>query len=267
MIGEGFSPLPLQQTMVLATSNGKLGAIAETTKKEEDLCNLVSSLYKRHIKFFNVYGKHLYETSLLTYVFLRTIFKEDYFSIDRQTYSFFVVGALLHDIGKDTTYKGCHIFELVSSHRKLTQQEFEIVKMHTIKGYSLLPPRHRDTYIGDAILYHHEHWDGKGYPKNLSNGSIPLIARVLSITDAFNAMRDPERAYKRPMDEEEALDEILKNAGSQFDPALATSFVNNYPIIRQNYFKILSRLEEKISNPYTQTKYLLNELLGENPYR
>jgi HD-GYP domain-containing protein (c-di-GMP phosphodiesterase class II) len=80
--------------------------------------------------------------------------------------------------------------------------------------------------IAEFVLHHHERWDGEGYPEGVSGENIKLQARMIAIADAFDAMTNL-RSYRNPMSEEEAAKEILKHAGTQFDPDLALIFVEN----------------------------------------
>ena len=78
--------------------------------------------------------------------------------------------------------------------------------------------------LADCILAHHERWDGTGYPKGLKGEAIPMIARIIALADSYDAMTS-ERPYRKALSEEEALIEIRKNAGTQFDPEIARIFI------------------------------------------
>lgn len=127
---------------------------------------------------------------------------------------------LLHDIGKIMFPP-----ELLHKIQNLTDQDWEIIRKHPLTGYQLL--RGVDEYAGFAeyVLYHHEHWNGSGYPEGLKGKAIPLQARILSVADAYQAMTTP-RPYRRALSKEEALGELKKNAGSQFDPEIVRMFVH-----------------------------------------
>ncbi|AFV05168.1 HD-GYP domain-containing protein [Dehalobacter sp. CF] len=107
---------------------------------------------------------------------------------------------------------------------KLTDSEMAEIKRHPELGHEILSTMNEYAHLSDYVLAHHERWDGKGYPKGLKGEEIPLEARIVAIADAYNAMTS-SRPYRKALDEETAAEEILKNAGTQFDPHLAKVFV------------------------------------------
>jgi putative nucleotidyltransferase with HDIG domain len=129
--------------------------------------------------------------------------------------------ALLHDIGKLNLPDS-----ILTKQGPLTNEEWEIIKNHPEQALNILKYVVGLRDCIDAVLYHHERWDGQGYPKGLKAKDIPLDARIMAIADAYDAMKS-ERYYKeRGMTEEEALNEVERCAGTQFDPELAETFVN-----------------------------------------
>jgi len=127
--------------------------------------------------------------------------------------------AVLHDIGK------IGIADLIL-HKpgKLSSEEWEVMKTHCEIGYTIANVIPELTPIAEDILCHHERWDGKGYPKGLKGEEIPLLARIVAIVDAYSAMLS-DRPYRKAMSKQEALEEIKKGAGGQFDPQLVELFL------------------------------------------
>ena len=120
--------------------------------------------------------------------------------------------ARIHDVGMLSLGE-----ELVLSARPWTEQERRRAEMHPQDGVRVLRSIEFASRVNEIILSHHEHWDGRGYPRGLAAEDIPLAARILAVTDAFEAMT-LGRPYRDAIPEEEALAEIRRCAGSQFDP-------------------------------------------------
>ncbi len=125
----------------------------------------------------------------------------------------------LHDIGKVTIPQG-----ILNKPGKLTNDEWDKIKEHTEAGYRIVSSMDEFADIAEYILYHHERWDGTGYPEGIAGRNIPLLSRILSIVDAFDVMVSG-RPYKKAISEEKALKEIKECAGSQFDPDLVDLFI------------------------------------------
>ena len=126
---------------------------------------------------------------------------------------------LLHDIGKI----GIPL-EILNKPGKLAEQEWEVLRAHPEKGYQIAMSADELSTIADMILYHHERWDGRGYPKGLKGEEIPVLSRIISIVDAYDAMVN-DRSYRKALKPEKAQEEIRVNAGTQFDPVLAREFL------------------------------------------
>ncbi|MCX7940257.1 MAG: HD domain-containing protein [Endomicrobia bacterium] len=127
---------------------------------------------------------------------------------------------MLHDLGKI----GIHDY-ILNKPGKLTEKEWEEVKQHPIKGAKILEPLPFLGEVAKTVLYHHEHYDGSGYPEGLKGEQIPLLSRILTLADSVDAMLS-ERPYKeRPMTIDEMLQEIILQKGKHFDPNLVDKFV------------------------------------------
>ncbi|MFH1537863.1 MAG: HD domain-containing phosphohydrolase [bacterium] len=125
----------------------------------------------------------------------------------------------LHDIGK------IGISEMIiSKAEKLTVEEYEIIKTHPLVGETIIEPVPFLQDIRKVIRHHHERWDGFGYPDGLKGEEIPLLARIILIADAYDAMTS-DRPYRRALKHEEAIREIKKHSGTQFDPGVVEAFM------------------------------------------
>lgn len=125
----------------------------------------------------------------------------------------------LHDIGKIGTDD-----QILNKPGKLTDLEWIEMKKHSEVGYRIAMASPELMPIAEYILSHHERFDGKGYPQGLAGEEIPLLSRILGVADAYDAMTE-DRAYRKGMLKEEAISEIIKNSGTQFDPVIAKIFV------------------------------------------
>lgn len=126
---------------------------------------------------------------------------------------------ILHDIGKITIPS-----EMLNKPSKLTKEEFEVIRRHPETGYQML--RSVDEYVplAESVLFHHERWDGKGYPCGLKGEDIPLEARIIAVADVYEAMT-AKRSYQRTKSKEEAVAELERCSGTQFDPDIVKVFV------------------------------------------
>ncbi|HEV7857268.1 MAG TPA: HD domain-containing phosphohydrolase [Pyrinomonadaceae bacterium] len=132
-------------------------------------------------------------------------------------------GALLHDIGKIAVPD-----YIINKPGKLTAAEFEKMKLHTIIGAQILSRVEFPYPVVPIVRHHHERWDGKGYPDGLKAEEIPLTARILTVVDCFDAVRE-DRQYRKGMTRPEAIDFLLQNSGSQYDPRVVGTFITHLP--------------------------------------
>ena len=107
---------------------------------------------------------------------------------------------------------------------KLSKEEMEEMKRHSETGYNITQATIEFQGISEYILAHHEKWDGSGYPRHIKGEEIPLLSRIISIVDAYDAMTN-NRAYRQGLSLEDAIDEIKECAGTQFDPKISRVFV------------------------------------------
>lgn len=124
----------------------------------------------------------------------------------------------LHDIGK--IYIEAELLKKV----KLAPGDFEEIKKHSERGAKIIEGIQFLEGVKEAVLHHQERYDGKGYPNGLKGENIPILARIVSVADAFDAMTTT-RPYKKKMSFKEAMDEVERNAGTQFDPKICEVFL------------------------------------------
>ncbi len=141
------------------------------------------------------------------------------YGLDEEKQRALEIAGLMHDIGKiavDST--------LLNKQSTLTESEYIEIKRHSEIGYQILKSVDLYTSLAEIILHHHERWDGNGYPYGLAGEEIPLLSRIIAITDAYEAISS-DRPYRTGRSHREALLEIQKHSGTQFDPKLVEILV------------------------------------------
>lgn len=127
--------------------------------------------------------------------------------------------ARLHDIGKIAIEE-----DILLKPGPLTTNEFEVMKTHAEKGFRIINASSEIINVAKCVLTHHEKWDGSGYPLGIAGEEIPLMARIIAIADAYDVMTH-DRVYRKAMNKEEAIKELKRCAGTQFDPVLVELFL------------------------------------------
>ena len=180
-------------------------------------------------------GAHIQKTSAYVRIILEGLKKHGYYAekLTPKYISDVEMSAPLHDVGKinisDT---------ILNKPGKLTDEEFEIMKTHTTAGKQIMEQAistvNGENYLKEArnmAAYHHERWDGKGYPEGLKGKIIPLSARVMAVADVFDALTSP-RIYKPAFPIEKALEILEEGAGKQFDPQCIEVFMEALPEVK-----------------------------------
>lgn len=153
------------------------------------------------------------------------------------------LASILHDIGKTSVP-----VEILSKQGKLTDEEFEIVSEHTKVAGTVLNLGNeifinefgKDSYLAlaaDVALYHHEKWDGTGYPLGVCGEEIPLSARIVALADVYDALRS-KRPYKDPWPHEKAMELIKSESGKHFDPVIVDAFLEVEQIFKDDSAKL-----------------------------
>lgn len=152
--------------------------------------------------------------------------------------------ALLHDIGKVGVPDS-----ILNKPSRLTEQEFAQIRLHTTVGGNILKDMDFIPHVQEGALYHHERYDGTGYPFGLKGENIPLYARIICVADAYDAM-STDRIYRSRMSQQEIIAELRKCRGSHFDPAIAALFIQ----MLQGGFNVppADQLEGVLSDPNLQ---------------
>ena len=185
-------------------------------------------------------GEHATRTSLYSQIIAEELVNLGFYTdeIDDDFITKLFYSAPLHDIGKVYIPD-----KILNKPGPLTNIEFDIMKKHAQVGAEIIDDMINDAskdakfkdllaFARDIVLYHHEKWDGSGYPCGLSGYDIPLSARILAISDVFDAISS-KRVYKEPMPIEDALELIVSKSGTHFDPRIVSAFLLAFDAIKE----------------------------------
>ena len=142
--------------------------------------------------------------------------------LDNETINLAYWSGMLHDIGKILVDK-----DILNKPAKLTDEEYEKIKYHSNYGYQVLKESSSAELrsIAKYIRYHHERWDGAGYPDGLKEEEIPLISQIICVADTWNTMRT-DRPYREKLSREKSIQELEENRGTQFAPQVVDVFLD-----------------------------------------
>ncbi|MCR4754652.1 MAG: HD domain-containing protein [Lachnospiraceae bacterium] len=180
-------------------------------------------------------GAHVQKTAAYVKIIAEGLKRKGYYAskVDNKFISDVVRSAPLHDVGKINISDA-----ILNKPGKLTDEEYEIMKTHTTAGKKILENAistiKGENYLKEArnmAAYHHERWDGKGYPEGLHGEVIPLAARIMSVADVFDALTSP-RVYKPAFPLDKALAIIEEGSGTQFDPKVVEVFMESLPEVK-----------------------------------
>ncbi len=159
------------------------------------------------------------------------------------------LAGLLHDIGKIGVRD-----DVLSKPGKLTVQEFDEIKLHPVLGYEILKHLNQLQHVLPGVLFHHESWDGTGYPHQLDKEDIPLAARILAVADAYDAMTS-DRPYRKGLPLEKAEQILRDGRAQQWDPAIVDTFFD----IIEKVHKIVSGKQSSFNMPTLHSEYVFEE--------
>ncbi|MBE5847021.1 MAG: HD domain-containing protein [Lachnospiraceae bacterium] len=180
-------------------------------------------------------GAHVQKTAAYAKIIADGLKKKGYYAekLTPKFVSDVVRSAPLHDVGKINIPDN-----VLNKAGKLTDEEYEIIKTHTVVGRKIMEKAistvEGENYLKEArnmAAYHHERWDGKGYPESLHGEVIPLSARIMAIADVFDALTSP-RVYKPAFPIEKAIEMLKEGAGKQFDPKCVEVFIDALPEVK-----------------------------------
>ncbi|MBO5987636.1 MAG: HD domain-containing protein, partial [Lachnospiraceae bacterium] len=179
-------------------------------------------------------GNHIQKTASYVHIILDGLKRKEYYAeqLTPQFMEYVVKSAPLHDTGKIKIPD-----KILNKPGKFTSEEFEIMRTHAALGKDILDKAIKtvegESYLSEArnmAAYHHERWDGKGYPEGLKGEEIPLSARIMAVADVFDALTS-KRVYKPAFSMEVALEIIREGQGTQFDPKCVEVFLEAIPDI------------------------------------
>ena len=231
---------------IAKTSDDSMRYVADVQEKTEQISQMQKALIMVLADIVESRdkntGAHVRKTAAYTEIILHALRKKGYYTeqLNDDYISDVVNSAPLHDIGKIQVPDA-----ILNKPGRLDDAEYEIMKTHTTAGHDIISQAialvPNSGYLNEAqnlAWYHHEKWDGSGYPNGISGEEIPLSARVMAVADVFDALVS-KRSYKPPMSFEKAMGIIREGAGKHFDPQVVEAFASEEKKVR--------RVEQKFS--------------------
>lgn len=210
--------------------------IAAKTSMEEDITSTLAgaeeAMYKNKMLFSDSVRSNVVNTIIST-LYLKDPYEEKHakrvgtlcrktaraLGLDAESVKKIALGGLMHDIGKIAVDN-----RILEKPGMLNEDEWKVMRKHAEIGARVISSDPDLADVGEAVLYHHERWDGTGYPKGIREKQIPMAARIIALADSYDAMIN-QSTYRSPISKEEAIAEIRRNKGIQFDPKLAETFI------------------------------------------
>lgn len=186
----------------------------------------------------DVTGQHVKRTSAYVRLIAEELKYNGFYSdeLDDSSLEYICLAAPIHDIGKMKIPDS-----ILCKPSGLTDAEYNYIKSHTVRGEEIIQKTMANLeddeflhYAKNVALYHHERWDGTGYPMGLSGRNIPLCARIMAVADVFDALVS-KRSYKNSFTLDDAFEQLEKGSGTQFEPLIVELFVNQKEVVKQMY--------------------------------
>ena len=186
----------------------------------------------------DVTGQHVKRTSAYVRLIAEELKYNGFYAdeLDDTSLEYICMAAPIHDIGKLKIPDS-----ILCKPGGLTDSEYNYIKSHTIRGEEIIQNTMANLedeeflhYARNVALYHHERWDGTGYPMGLSGRNIPLCARIMAVADVFDALVS-KRSYKSSFTLDDAFEQLEKGSGTQFEPLIVELFVNQKEVVKQMY--------------------------------
>jgi len=237
---------------IAKTSDDSMRYVADVQKKTEEIAQMQTALIMVLADIVESRdkntGAHVRKTAAYTEIILREMKKKGYYA-DKLTDGYIsdvVNSAPLHDVGKIQVPDA-----ILNKSGRLDEVEFAVMRKHAQAGHDIISQAialvPNSGYLDEArnlAAYHHEKWDGSGYPYGLSGEEIPLSARVMAVADVFDALVS-KRSYKEPFTYEEAMKIITEGAGRHFDPLIVDAFVSAEEEVRKVEEDFKRRTDDK----------------------
>lgn len=209
-LGEAHSNFSINMAIEEATESSRIQQMLNPKSKKHETLFALLSMMKASDKSLE---QHVKRTQKLS---VKIADKMGLSFLDKSQLQLICI---LHDIGKLFIPQ-----EIVQKPGGLSVQEMDIMKQHAAKGSDFLSKMPSFENIALCVRYHHERYDGKGYPDGISGHTIPLLSRIVSVVDAYDAMAN-DRVYRKALSERTIVDELLEGMGKQFDPHVASILI------------------------------------------
>ena len=192
--------------------------IAKMQKQRNHDIEILNQSIRTFTSFIDAKDRYTRNHSIRVAIYAKEIGRR--MGLDEEDLQNLYYGTLLHDVGKIGIPD-----EILQNEGRLSKEEFDIIKTHPAKGVEMLEHFTAIPNISDCAHYHHERYDGKGYPEGYTREQIPLFARIASVADSFDVM-SLDRKYQKALSRGEIIKELKENSGTQFDPKIVPIMIS-----------------------------------------